>query len=313
MKSLTHHKGVEKMVRMDQMINGVSFRNPVLTAAGPNTGTLGRMLEASQGGAGGIVTKTISVKPAKDPRPTISRSPLQGLYNCETWSERPYEDFLPEYLEIKKTGLPLIVSIGYSPRDVTTLGRILRNDIKPDIIEFSTHYVGKSMEPLLEVARRLKKEVECPVWMKISPDTADVETLAKAAEEYVDAFVAINSFGPVLDFDIERVSPFLGSTYGQGWMSGPPIMPLALRIVYQISRAQSKPVIGVGGIRTGNDAIKFIMAGASLVQICTAALREGPSIYGKVAREMEDWMASHGYEDIRSLRGAYRDRVEKNQ
>lgn len=301
------------MVRMDQKINGICFPNPVLTAAGPNTGTLRRMLEAVKGGAGGIVTKTVSVMPAKDPRPSISGSPLQGLYNCETWSERPFEDFLPEYLEIKETGLPLIVSIGYSPSDMSTLGRILSRDIKPDIIEFSTHYVGKSMEPLLEVARTLRQEVECPVWMKISPDTADVEKLARAAGEYVDAFVAINSLGPVLDFDIERVSPFLGSSYGQGWMSGPPIMPVALRIVYQISRAQSKPVIGVGGIRTGTDAIKFIMAGASMVQICTAALRDGPSIYGKVAREMEEWMASHGYEDIDSLRGAYQERVEKQK
>ena len=109
------------MVRMDQRINGVYFRNPVLTAAGPNTGTLERMLEAARGGDGWIVTKTVSVEPAKDPRPTISRSPLQGLYNCETWSERPLEDFLPEYLEIKKADLPLIVSIGYSPSDVATL------------------------------------------------------------------------------------------------------------------------------------------------------------------------------------------------
>lgn len=299
------------MATLDQKINGVAFSNPVLTAAGPNVGTLERMIAAIEGGAGGIVTKTVSVKPAKDPRPTISRTPLHGLYNCETWSERTYEDFLPEYREIKDRKVPLIVSIGYSPEDMAFLGRVLMEDINPDIIEFSTHYTGKSLDPLLEVARALKKEVTCPVWMKISPQTPEVETLAREASPYVDGFVAINSLGPVLDFDIERVSPLLGSSYGQGWMSGPAILPIALRMVYQISRAQSKPVIGVGGIRQGSDAIKFLMAGASLVQICTAALTEGPSIYGKVAREIREWMDSHNFENLQQLRGLYMKRVEK--
>lgn len=293
------------MTTISSSVNDVLFPNPVLTAAGPNVGTAAKLREAVMGKAGGIVTKTVSVIPAKDSRPTIWKNSYGGLLNCETWAEIPVEEYFEAYRDVKKAGVPLITSIGYSPEDVRTLGRILEKDVHPDIIEFSTHYTGKSMEPLLDVAKSLRDAVSMPIWMKISPSTPDIENLAVRASEFVDGFVAINSFGPALDFNIETAKPSLGSSYGQGWLSGPPILPIAIRIVYQIASVQSKPVIGVGGISTGKDALKFLMAGASLVQICTAAIQHGSEIYGKVAGEMEEWMKLKGYSSIEDIRGLY--------
>lgn len=292
-------------------VNGKRFLNPVLTAAGPNVGTEELIHKAVSGGAGGIVTKTVSVSPAQDPKPTIRKGDFESLFNCETWSEKPVKYYMPSYHYVKKSRIPLIASIGYTPEEVKELGSLLEEEVQPDLIEFSTHYTGKSIDPLLEVAISLKQTVSCPIWMKISPGIPNLEELAASASEIVDGFVAINSLGPSLDIDIENPRPFLGSSYGQGWLSGPPILPIALSTVYRLVKAQKKPVIGVGGISSGKDAIKFFMAGASLVQVCTAALRKGPSIYGKIAKEIDHWLDSHGYTSIQDIKGLYLQNVEE--
>ncbi|NLB83330.1 MAG: diguanylate cyclase [Synergistaceae bacterium] len=293
------------MTDMTVKVNGISFPNPVLTAAGPNVGTCTKLMEAVRGGAGGIVSKTVSPIPAIDPRPTIRKGPCGGLINCETWAEIPVEEYFEGYRKVKESGIPLILSIGYSPEDMRYLGALLEKEIQPDAFEFSTHYTGKSIEPLLAVARALRETVSVPIWMKISPNTPDIEELAIKASEFVDAFVAINSLGPVLDFDPENPVPPLGSSFGQGWLSGPTILPLALRMVYQIASSQPKPVIGVGGVSSGRDAVKFFQAGASLVQICTAAITKGSEIYGKVAGEIDHWLEERKIPSPDYLRGEY--------
>ena len=302
------------MAKMEVEVNGIRFRNPVLTAAGPNVMDAEHMIGAFKGGVGGIVSKTVSVRPAHDRRPTIRKTVCRGLVNCETWSELSFEQMIEELLKVKESvDVPLIVSIGYSPDDMRKLAPVIEREVQPDAIEFSTHYTGKDIEPLLAVASALRESVELPIWMKISPNTPNIEELAVQASKIVDGFVAINSFGPVLDFDIETFKPVLGSDYGQGWLSGQAILPIALRIVYQIASVQDKPVIGVGGIEKGKDAIKFFMVGASAVQICSAAIRYGHNIYGKVASEIEKWLDEHGYSSIDEIRNLYREGLKKRR
>ncbi|HPJ26230.1 MAG TPA: diguanylate cyclase [Synergistaceae bacterium] len=293
------------MADISVTLHDVTFSNPVLPAAGPNVRNEEMLFRALRGGAGGIVTKTVSRKPAEDSRPTIRKSVCGGLQNSETWSELPVESMLEAYRKIKKEGVPLVCSLGYSPEDVSYLGELLEREVQPQVVEFSVHYVGRSIEPVKEVARALRKAVSCPIWMKVSPGFPDVGDMASQMAPLVDGFVAINSLGPTLDFDVERPVPGLGSEFGQGWLSGPPILPLALWTVFQIAQAQDKPICGVGGVEKGVDAIKFIMAGASLVQICSGAIKEGPEIYGRVAREMEEWLDAHGYASVEEVRGLY--------
>lgn len=301
------------MADLSVKINDIEFKNPVLPAAGPSVRTSEMMLKALEGGAGGIVTKTVSVKVAHDSRPTIRKGVCSGLINAETWSEIPFEKLLCEYRKVKEAGSPLIISIGYSLEEVSKLGRFLEKEIQPDAIEFSTHYTGRSVEPILDVARSLKGSVDIPIWMKVSPNFPDIEKLAEKTSPFVDAFVAINSFGPVLDFDIETAEPLLGSEYGEGWLSGPPILPLALRIVYQISTATDKPVIGVGGVTSGVDAIKFFMVGASLIGVCSAVIKKGHSVYGKIAEEINDWLDEHNFQSVNEIRNLYKERLKERK
>jgi len=293
------------MAELTTTICGVHFANPVMPAAGPNVRTGELMVEAAQGGAGGLVSKTVSTAAAEDPRPSIRRTGNGGLANCETWSEIPVEQYLEDLAAAKETGLPLVVSIGYSPEEVHLLGGLIEREIDPDVFEFSTHYTGHGLEPLVNVARSLRETVGAPIWMKISPNFPDIESLVEAAERYVDGFVAINSFGPVLDFDIESPGRRLGSDRGTGWMSGPPIRPIALEIVHRLSGVTGKPIIGVGGIETGADAIQFLMAGAAGVQVCSAAIEHGQAVYGRIAGEIGSWLDKHGITGVGEIIGAY--------
>jgi len=282
-----------------------------MPAAGPNVRTGELMLKAAAGGAGGIVSKTVSVRPAEDPRPSIRRASNRGLMNCETWSEMSAEEFIEECRQAKKAGLPLIVSLGYKPEEVSRLGAWFEREVEPAAFEFSTHYTGRSVEPLLEVARALRASVSAPIWMKVSPNFPELEELGRAASPVVDAFVAINSYGPVIDFDVETGEPVLGADAGQGWMSGPPILPIALRVVYQLTSVQDKPVIGVGGIEKGVDALKFFMVGASAVQVCSAAIKDGHRVYGKIAQEIDDWLTARGYDSVEAVRGLYKRKLRE--
>ncbi len=293
------------MVDLRTNIAGIELRNPVLPAAGPNVKDASAMFSAWDSGAGGIVSKTVSVKPADDKRPTIRRTICSGIVNCETWSETPLVTFLGDLHKVKSAGCPLIASIGYKPNEVRELGQIIEKEISPDGFEFSVHYVGHRTEPIVEVASALRETVDKPIFMKVSPNFLDIPELIKAVLPFVDGFAAINSFGPVLDFDVENPIPRLGSDYGQGWISGPTILPIALRIIYQISTITDKPIIGIGGVEKGIDAVKMLMAGASAVGICSGAIKSGHQIYGKVSNEIGDWLNEHGQTSAEEIRGRY--------
>ncbi len=300
------------MADLSSKVFGINFRNPVMPAAGPNVKSSSLMIKSAELGAGAVVSKTFSVKAANDPRPTMKKTLAGGLLNCETWLEDSYENFFQELARVKNSigrdknkDVPLIVSIGYSAEDVDFLGRLLEEKIRPDAIEFSTHYTGHEISPLISVAKSLKSAVDVPVLMKLSPGFPNIEELALAAEPHVDGFVAVNSYGPALDFDPKQCKKALGSDWGQGWMSGPPLFPIALGIVCRLARVLSKPIIGVGGITSGEEAVKLIMAGASLVQLCTSAIFEGPGAYGRIAAEISAWLDENGYNNISEIQGKY--------
>jgi Fe-S-cluster-containing hydrogenase component 2 len=182
-----------------------------------------------------------------------------------------------------------------------------------DAIEFSIHYVGKDPQNLGNTARALKEAVDLPLWVKLSPAVSDIQEVVEALDKWVDGYVAINSAGPGLDFDINTRQPYLGNEDGRGWLSGRAILPLGLHFVERLYSLTKKPVIGVGGIRSVEDVIKYIMVGASAVQVCSMAILKGQSVYGKLADQLSDWMDQNGYKSIPNLRGVYQKRQKRPQ
>ena len=284
-----------------------TFRNPVIPAAGPNVGSGEMIRRSAEGGAGGLLSKTISSVAAPVPRPNMVRVGKDSLLNTELWSEyAPEHWFETEYsiaqAAAREHNLPLIASVGYTAEDLSTLGPRLQK-IGIDIIEYSIHYLDTAR--LLETARALRDAVTIPVIAKLSYHAGDLGEIARVLDPYVDGFTCINSFGPTLTIDINRVAPPMGSKYGYGWLSGAAIKPVAVRAVFEVARVTDKPVIGVGGVSSGEDVIEFFMAGASLVELCTAAILKGPDVYGKIAAETSEWLSAHGYNSLEDVKGLY--------
>lgn len=284
-------------------VAGLPLENPLMPAAGPLTSSPRAAERVARTGVGALVAKTISVVAAEVPRPNIARLPY-GLLNCELWSEDPPERWFSEYLPaFKALGKPLIVSLGYRPEEVREL--IPRAEPFADAFELSTHYVGTDPRPLYEIAKAAKETTGKPVFVKLSPHAPDLGEFAEAAEEGgADGLVAINSLGPGLAIDIRRRRPLLGGEHGYGWLSGPAIKPIALRAVHEVSRRVKIPVIGVGGIASAEDVVEFIMAGASAVQILSAAILKGVGLFSEVLEELPKLLQDLGVERLRDLVGA---------
>ncbi|NFP28187.1 4Fe-4S dicluster domain-containing protein [Clostridium botulinum] len=290
-------------------ILGMEFDNPIFTAAGPGAKDGELCVLAVKGGAGGLVTKTISEKPADVPRPCMAKTNA-GFLNTELWSELPKEQWIEkEYKRAKEAGVPMIVSMGYTADQIKKVAPL----VKPyaDAVELSTHYVGTDIAPIVDAMKAAKAALDCPVFMKMSPHT-DIQKIAKALEDAgADGLVMINSVGPCMAIDVETGYPIMGSQTGYGWLSGSSVKPVAIRNIYDASKVIKIPIIGVGGVTCGRDAAEMLMAGAQSLQVCTEAILKGPSIYGKIAKELNDFLDSHGYKDVNEIIGLAHKKCEE--
>lgn len=320
------------MVDLSVEIAGLRLKNPLMNAACPISRDAESMIELIEAGVGAVVAKTISVKPAIVPRPSMSavdRGLFRGVVlktlgpgdvravpvdsgnyrsifaflNAELWSDIPAEHYLEcEYPIVKKhceeKGVVFIASIGYTPEELSLLGpKVEKTGVQA--IEFSTHYIGRDYRPIVEAAKALRESVGIPIFAKLSPFTPSIPELVRELEKVgVNGLVATNTIGPALHIDVETGMPVVGGPYGFGWMSGPALKPLALAVVAQAALNTKLPIIGVGGISRGVDVVEYIMAGATAVQICTAAIVEGFGVFKRILSELEEWMKRHGYESI---------------
>lgn len=283
--------------------DGLSFTNPLMPAAGPLNGDLNKLRFLKNQGCGGIVTKTISTKEPHIPKPCIFGE-KNRIMNSELWSEHPKERWIEEYLPafVKDKDRPLIVSVGYSKEDMETLIPAL-NDFA-DAFEVSTHYVGKDLSIIEDTVKTIRNMTDKPIYMKISPHIPDVEGFAKAIKKAgANGVVAINSLGPTMNIDIDRRSITYGNDKGFVWTSGPAIKPLALATVYKIKQAEPDlTVIGVGGIATADDVIEFMLAGADAVQMLSAALLKGKTLYSGIIDDLPEALEKHGFTSIEDVR-----------
>ena len=286
-------------------IAGLKFDNPLMPAAGPLTGKPGLVEKVAKKGVGGIVTKTVSTEAADVPKPAIAKL-NGGVLNCEKWAEEPPSQWIEDYYPTisKSVNVPLIISLGYNPEQI----RELIPEINPfaDAFELSSHYLGRDPEPIKNIAAAASELTDKPIFVKLSPHVPDLGEFAGAAVDGGAAgIVAINSVGPGLEIDLDSLSSPLGSDDGYGWLSGPPIKPLALQAVNEIYKAVDVPVIGVGGIASMRDLLQFIAAGASATQMLSHAISEGRDTYSDIIEGLPEELEKLGIDDISDLLGKY--------
>jgi len=280
----------------------MEFTNPLMPASGPLVGDAEKIILLNEMGLGGMVTKTISTKAAIVPRPCI-RANQNAIMNAELWSEYTLEDWTENYLpkikdEVKS---PLIISVGYTKEDMQVLIPALEN--YADAFEVSTHYVGKDLSVIEDTIKTIRSLTSKPVFMKISPHMPDPVAFCKMVlASGGNGVVAINSVGPTMSIDLKTRSIVMGNKSGEAWMSGPAIKPIALAIISKIKReVPDCLIIGVGGISCADDVLEFLLAGASLVQMLSAALLKGKKLYKKIIEDLPESLKKYGFSSIQEV------------
>lgn len=295
-------------------IAGVTFKNPVMTASG----TFGSGMEYGEfvdlNELGAVVTKGVANVPWQgNPTPRVAET-YGGMLNAiglqnpgiDVFMERDIP-FLKQYdtkIIVNVCGktvedyLEVVEKLGDAPVDMLEINVSCPN-VKEGAIAF-----GQKADCLFDITSRIKKKAKQPVIMKLSPNVTDITEMARAAEAAgADAVSLINTLTG-MKIDIHKRSFALANK--TGGMSGPAIKPIAVRMVYQVSHAVKIPVIGMGGIANAEDAIEFMLAGATAVAV-GAMNFVNPYTTKEVVKGIEDYMESYGIEEISELIGGVRE------
>ncbi|MEX0682448.1 MAG: dihydroorotate dehydrogenase [Dehalococcoidia bacterium] len=289
----------------------LSLTNPVMTASG----TFGNGLEYQKifdiQRLGAIVSKAITRKPRKgNVQPRIAET-AAGMINSIGLQNIGIDAIISDVAPVWETWtVPVIANIaGETIADYAELAS--RLDGLPGVsgieMNVSCPNVESGMEfgvdprAASEVTYAVRRSAGLPLIVKLTPNVTDIVGVASAiVDGGADALTLINTY-PAMQIDIHTRRPALG--WGAGGLSGPALKPIAVRLVYIVSQAVSVPVIGCGGITTGEDAVEFLLAGASAVQVGTATFRN-PSAALDVLEGIEAYMHEQGVEDVRELIGA---------
>lgn len=300
------------MADLSVKINDLSLKNPVMTASG----TFGYGLEFADfvplERLGGIIVKgtTLHAREGNDyPRMVETAS---GMLNCVGLQNKGVDYFCGAiYPRIKDIGTNMIVNVsGSSPEDyaecaaridgLDNIPAIELNISCPNVKQGGMAF-GVTCGGAASVVRAVRGRYHKTLIVKLSPNVTDVADIARACEaEGADSVSLINTLMG-MSIDIEKRRP--GLSIGTGGLSGPAVKPVALRMVWQVARAVKIPVVGLGGICTAEDAIEFLMAGATAVEIGTANFID-PAVTVKVIDGIDSWLESHGCRSVTEIIGA---------
>jgi dihydroorotate dehydrogenase (NAD+) catalytic subunit len=293
-------------------IAGIKMRNPVMTASG----TFGYGEEFSPyldlESLGAIVTKGLSLVPrAGNPMPRIIETP-GGMLNAIGLQNVGIDAFIEKKIPfLKKVNTPVIVNFFGNTIDeyaelagrldaVSEVAAVEINISCPNVKHGGIAF-GSEPQAAFEVVKAVREATIKPLIVKLSPNVTDIVEMAQAcADADADALSLINTLtGMAIDLNKRR--PVLANI--TGGLSGPAIKPVALRMVWQVARAVKLPIIGIGGITSATDALEFLLAGATAVQVGTANFLS-PGIAQKIVQDMERYLAENGIKDVKELIGA---------
>jgi dihydroorotate dehydrogenase (NAD+) catalytic subunit len=300
--------------RLATTVCGITLRNPVLAASG----TFGYGVEFASlvdlNLLGGIVVKGLSREPMPGNAPPRIWESEGGMINSIGLQNIGVRDFVREKLPLLRSyTTPVFANVfGYAPEDYLEVVRVLEDaeglaGYELNVSCPNTKHGGIffSSEPglLADLVTAVRKAARRPLIVKLSPNVARIQPLAIAAEQAgADAISLVNTFVG-LSIDARRRQPHLGT--GFGGLSGPAIKPLALRLVYEAAQNVKIPVIGLGGIATGEDAAEFLVAGASAVQAGTANFWD-PASPVRIAQELDEFLKQEKIDSVGRLVGTLR-------
>ncbi|MRR55272.1 MAG: dihydroorotate dehydrogenase [Deltaproteobacteria bacterium] len=302
------------MIKPDLTVNiaGISLRNPIMTASG----TFGYGEEFAEyvdlEKIGAIVTKGLSLKPkAGNAMPRIVETP-GGMLNAIGLQNVGVDAFIEKKVPfLRSISTPVIVNFfGNTVEEYAELAEKL--DAIPEVAGIEVNIscpnvkhggivFGTDPKSAHSVVSAVRSATLKPLIIKLSPNVTDIVEMALACEEAeADALSLINTITG-MSIDVKSRRPSLANV--TGGLSGPAIKPVALRMVWQVSRAVSLPIIGIGGITTATDVVEFLLAGATAVQVGTANFMS-PSASQRIAEDLDGYLCENGINDVKELIGA---------
>jgi dihydroorotate oxidase len=299
------------MAQLNVKVGGLDLKNPVMTASG----TFGYGLEFADfidlNRLGGFIVKgtTLHAREGND-YPRMAETP-SGMLNCVGLQNKGVDYFCEHiYPQLKDIDSNVLVNVsGSSPEDYAECAAridalegipgIELNISCPNVKDGGMAF-GVTCEGAASVVRAVRKRYSKTLIVKLSPNVTDIASIAKAVEaEGADSVSLINTLMG-MSIDIERRQSRL--SIGTGGLSGACVKPVALRMVHQVARAVNIPVVGLGGIMNATDAIEFLMAGATAIEIGTANFID-PTTTIRVIDGMNEWLDNHGVKDVHEIIG----------
>jgi len=299
------------LVNLTTKISSINLRNPTILASGIMDEDAGSMKRIFDCDASAVVTKSIGLKPRVGyPNPTFVELE-HGILNAMGLPNPGIDEFREEIKVLKDSNVTVIGSIfGSNSSEFIKLSEKM-NIYGVDALELNMSCphakgygleIGSDSKLVKEITSKVKESSNIPIFVKLSSNLTDIVEIAKSAEKgNADGIVAINSV-KAMKINLDMKMPLLANI--TGGYSGKAIKPIGIRCVYDIAKNVNIPIIGVGGITTGEDALEYIMAGASAIQIGTGIYYRGVDIFKKVCMEIEDWMKDHNYKTLSELIGA---------
>ncbi|MBI3336893.1 dihydroorotate dehydrogenase [Candidatus Peregrinibacteria bacterium] len=303
-------------MNLSQTILGITFKNPTVLASGIWGITASGWREVARGGAGAITTKSLWLHEHKGhPNPTIIETDhwmLNAVGVPDAGVEKAREeigDFMKDH------PIPLIANI--IAESIENFAKTAEKiaELKSDILEVNISCpnvedeFGKPFACSIPDAAKVTKAVKkvsgkIPVFIKLSPNVESIAAVAAScADAGADGFTVINTVGPGMAIDLKSRMPILANRVGG--VSGPGIKPIAVKCIADVYAATKGmiPIIGTGGVYSGEDALELILAGASLVGIGSAVSRFGAGVFKKVCDEMQEWCTNEGIDSINQMIG----------
>ena len=299
------------MAAINVNIGALALKNPVMTASG----TFGYGMEFQDfidlSALGGIIVKGTTLKPRQGNDYPRMAETASGMLNCVGLQNKGVDYFFEHiYPQIKDIDTNMIVNVsGSSPEDyaecaarIDALDKIPAIELNiscPNVKDGGMAF-GVTCAGASSVVKAVRQAYHKTLIVKLSPNVTDIAEIARAVEaEGADSVSLINTLMGMA-IDIEKRRPVL--SIGTGGLSGPAVKPVALRMVWQVAKAVRIPVVGLGGITTATDAIEFLMAGATAIEIGTANFLD-PAVTVKVRDGIDDWLERHGCHDIHEIIG----------